>query len=88
MWCVNYTTNFFFYDKINIELELNLGVKLALSHVLPVLVTYTSCSNLYALISVSRFTVLFANSPVTTTDTAIIRKSCPVVFLQISQNSL
>ena len=30
---------------------------------------------------------MFANSPFTTIDTAIIRSSRPVVFLQISQNS-
>ena len=37
-------------------------------------------SNRYALILVSKFTVLFANSSLTNTDTAIIRNSRLVVF--------
>ena len=67
-------------------------VKLALLPELLFLTTYTSDSNWYALISVSWFSFLFADSPVAAVDTAMGR-SCRLVvsykkvFLQISQNS-
>ena len=51
-------------------------VKPILSPGLPFLITYTSGSNWCALlISVSSLTVSFANAPLTTIDTAIIRSS-------------
>ena len=64
--------------------SLKTRVKPVLFPGLTFLITYTSGSNWYALISVSPVTVSFANSPFATVDTAVVSSSHPVVFCKES----